>query len=445
MSGQSADNAGGDGLKGVLSATLWAAGSVGAITAVTMWAFDLGARNPVDVPVIAAQGEWRTRPADAQGRRFDGENRQVYGSVADQPGAAAASVSDVISGPPPERARREDLTGVPPLADIAAERGETMSNADFAALADQAASVTDANERREILLDDPQAPRRDARDLTASAAPATPPNVGTGAEPAPANAVFYDADDAQSAPPLGEPAPALPPQSAAPPAAAPPSGELVEVPDVAAVEVAPFDAAPAQSAPQESAEPQQAAAPPIAAPAGPLNRPVPPSPEDAALNAPPPALPPAEIMPGRGAPPSAAPATAASPAEPPASAPSAAAEPASAPPSAAPPASAAPSDTLIAAAPAPAPAETGAPEAPSIYQVQLGALDSVEAAERRWSYLQKKVPGVLAVYKLEIKPVNVGGARLYRLRIGAFSNRNGAAELCGALRRKGVDCFPTAG
>lgn len=82
--------------------------------------------------------------------------------------------------------------------------------------------------------------------------------------------------------------------------------------------------------------------------------------------------------------------------------------------------------------------------APRVYQVQLGALDSVELAEERWAVIRASEPTLLGGFDLDVQAVNIDGARLYRLRIGAFDNRDDAARLCLSLRTRGIECFPAA-
>lgn len=82
------------------------------------------------------------------------------------------------------------------------------------------------------------------------------------------------------------------------------------------------------------------------------------------------------------------------------------------------------------------------PAGPEIYQVQLAALDSVAMVEKRWAELQQLEPALLGKLDLDLQPANVRGTRLYRLRVGSFSNREQAADLCRTLRDKGIECFP---
>ncbi|MCI4664111.1 MAG: SPOR domain-containing protein [Neomegalonema sp.] len=83
------------------------------------------------------------------------------------------------------------------------------------------------------------------------------------------------------------------------------------------------------------------------------------------------------------------------------------------------------------------------PAGPAMFQVQLAALDSVDAVEKRWSSIKKRHSDILGGHKLDIQPFNVDKLRLYRLRVGNFTSRAEASELCKALSSRGVDCFPT--
>ena len=192
MSSYSVSDEGRGGVRGAVSATLWIAGSVGAVSAVMIWAFDLGARNPADIPALTASSDWRARPADAEGRRLPGQNRLVYGPVSGGATRDAAAVSGAFGAAPVERARREDLASAPPLDQIAMDKGAPISGAAFASLSKAAAREPEANERRTILLDDPLQPQRSVRDYGAPGAPKIPANVGAGAEPPPPNAEFFN-------------------------------------------------------------------------------------------------------------------------------------------------------------------------------------------------------------------------------------------------------------
>lgn len=351
----------GGGVPGIVSATLWTAGSVGAVTLVMIWAFDLGSRNPADIPALSAAGDWRQAPEDPEGRRVPGADRLVYGPIAGAPSGASAAVSSAFGAAPIERAPAEDFASAPPTSEIAPDRGTVIGSAAFAELSREAATETEAPERRTILLDDPLQPQRSARDYGAPGAPNAPANVGSGAEPPPANAAFYSAGTATTGDAANVAEASAEPTPTPADAAAPLTTDMPPDAEPAAMGPAETEVAVAENAASESS----AAAASI----------------DAAI-------------------------TELAPAEPPS-----------------------------------APAEA----APRVFQVQLAALDSVRAVEERWDALKGREPQLLGNFALEIKPVNVGGSRLYRLRAGAFESRSDAARLCVALRERGVECFPTEG
>lgn len=102
--------------------------------------------------------------------------------------------------------------------------------------------------------------------------------------------------------------------------------------------------------------------------------------------------------------------------------------------------------TAAAAAAAPAAeadaAVAGRRDPAGVYEVQLAALPSVAAVERRWAELRASAPTLLGAYELKrIRAVTRGDARLYRLRIGSFEKRADAARLCNQLRRQNIDCY----
>ncbi|MEL6978198.1 MAG: SPOR domain-containing protein [Pseudomonadota bacterium] len=362
----------GGGAGGLLSAALWAAGSVGVIAVVMMWAFDLGSRNPADIPALSAEAPWRRAPDSADGLRIPGGDAQVYGPMASGPNAAATAVADAFGAPGAERPTAGDMTASaeapPPLEAIAPDQGSPVSRQEFEQMAMAAAAEAQARGRRTILLDDPIEPLRAAADYQGSGAPEAPPNIGAGAEPPPTNAVFYEPDaavaDSQAAPRAGDGPPSA---SAAAvdaeldPVIPAPAPEFELASEAAPPDAERLASAAAQAAPESAAADQSA--------------------DRSARSEPP-------------APPSAA---------------------------------------------------RGGPAAPAIYQVQLGALESVLAVETEWAQLRRQAPALLGPFELDVQPVNVGDARLYRLRIGAFESRTEAAQLCAQLRAREIDCFPASG
>jgi cell division protein FtsN len=74
------------------------------------------------------------------------------------------------------------------------------------------------------------------------------------------------------------------------------------------------------------------------------------------------------------------------------------------------------------------------------YAVQLGAFKSgAEAAEQRWTQLQKEYPGVLAGLSSKVVPKQTGDGKLYRLRAIGLTEKH-ARAVCGALKAKSQAC-----
>ena len=83
---------------------------------------------------------------------------------------------------------------------------------------------------------------------------------------------------------------------------------------------------------------------------------------------------------------------------------------------------------------APAPEPAAVPAAAGMWQIQLAALSSFEAAKSE----QKRLEKVLGPGRLEVSsegPVN-------RLRYGSYPTKEAAEDALEALRARGVDGFP---
>ncbi|MEM9723892.1 MAG: SPOR domain-containing protein [Pseudomonadota bacterium] len=392
------------GLRSIVFATLWAAASVGVLTLVMMWAFDLGSRNPAEVPALSADGAWKTRPADPEGRRVPGTDRFVYDTLSGGGAGSAEAIAEAFSSAPVERPAVEDLAAIPELSAIAPDQGAALDTGAFAALSATVAAA-DPTRRRTILLDDPTQPQRKSSDFAPPNPPSAPPNVGSGVEPPPSNAAFFQDDAtvvaegraiADGAAAAEDDAAGLDTPGVAPALA----GGAVDL----AAEVAAAD--PSSFTPNPTAAPNETnGAPPSAGADAPA------------------AAPPADATPSAAAaPPAAAPAATEAPTV--AEAPGAGGQGAGV------------------AAPAPRPTRPVEPPRDPVFQVQLAALDSVAAVERRWASLRAREPEVLNPFELQVQPVTLGSARLYRLRIGEFERRSQAARLCVQLRDRGIDCFP---
>jgi outer membrane biosynthesis protein TonB len=89
-----------------------------------------------------------------------------------------------------------------------------------------------------------------------------------------------------------------------------------------------------------------------------------------------------------------------------------------------------------------APAETLAkPIAGGSYLLQIGSYKSQDEAQSAWHAFQAKHP-VVGGYQQDIKQVDLGDkGTWYRLRIGAFADKDAAMALCSKLKADGASCF----
>lgn len=85
------------------------------------------------------------------------------------------------------------------------------------------------------------------------------------------------------------------------------------------------------------------------------------------------------------------------------------------------------------AKPTPAPEQAGSGTA-----IQLGAFSSESAANTAWAGLSKRF-AYLSDLNRSVAPADVGGSKVYRLRVFAGSAAN-ASSLCGKLRVAGENC-----
>ena len=72
--------------------------------------------------------------------------------------------------------------------------------------------------------------------------------------------------------------------------------------------------------------------------------------------------------------------------------------------------------------------------------VQLGALNSPDAAERAWRSITASAPALFAGHEPEIEPVSVNGKNFYRLRTSGFATKADAARFCAEVSAAGNAC-----
>lgn len=79
------------------------------------------------------------------------------------------------------------------------------------------------------------------------------------------------------------------------------------------------------------------------------------------------------------------------------------------------------------------------------YQVQLAALRSRESAQAAWTRLQTTAPDLFEGANLDVQYANLGARGVfYRLRIGAFADREAANAFCSDVKAAGKDCMVVA-
>jgi hypothetical protein len=73
-------------------------------------------------------------------------------------------------------------------------------------------------------------------------------------------------------------------------------------------------------------------------------------------------------------------------------------------------------------------------------QVQLGALDSEQAAMTEWQRLSRRMPDLLGTKHPAVMRAEHDGKTFWRLRTGGFSDVASATAFCSQVRSKGVGC-----
>lgn len=386
---------GGSGALGALRRLMWATGAVAGFLLVVTWAYNLGARDPAEIPALSFAESYYRQPAEAGGAQT-AHQEAALGERFD-PAASAEAASDAADLEITYRVER-------PTAQDMAVAAERLERGDMIALVADAANGDAVAMRDQLLARETLTLRTGDVAEPPSDRPSAPPNVGAGlevlgqAEPepqvAPERTAALDPTGLQGrAPPQGATATGRPasgraggaPQAAAPDAQTAP---LEPGPQVDA-------GAPTAPDPQLGQNQTEQTQPQVA-------RPDPNADQTGAAVADPdrarPSLPP-RIRPTRTAQPSV------------------------------------PEPTQAGAAAAQTPLPSGA------YLVQLAALDSVFEVQRRWTSLQSALPELLGPHQLFIEPVRVDGRQLYRLRAGVLPSRAEARRLCAALQAYNVACY----
>lgn len=481
-----------------LTNAFWIAASIGVFVGVVTYAYDLGYRNPANVPALrVAAEEYRRAPATPGGATTPGiENTasSAFGAAADpaaEPRLAAAA----------ERPTAEDV-------DAAQREIETAS---IISMVSEAVDGATEPERRRAVDLDLMTPRAGDGAVAEAEPPAIPPNVGVGS-------VFSETDPAaqlsETAPPRAETdaqensgsgddvppqggrdaivvapiAPLPEPNEASGSAAQTASDEAaapVQAPEASAGEQVASVAASQQSVPSspganetqslspeellgETLDPSERAL--LGAAPAPNRRPAEPldpsggvdlafdASQQAPISAPPRAgapRPGEDLGPVPGFEDAAPGATAGGfrplPLPQPEAAqttpgPQDAAEARPAPPPLTPPPlTLEPSPALPTAEPSPPQEPTQEPAQAPIapggrYVVQLAALNSATAVRSRWRQLQVRQPDLLSNRQLILGEVQVDDSTLYRLRVAVESRAEGD-RLCIELQRRGLSCF----
>jgi cell division protein FtsN len=73
--------------------------------------------------------------------------------------------------------------------------------------------------------------------------------------------------------------------------------------------------------------------------------------------------------------------------------------------------------------------------------VQIGAYETDALAAGAWQDVKSRNTDLLSGLKPDIKMVTVNGKTWYRLRVGPFTTRDAATDLCAALKTRGRDCL----
>ncbi|MBX2853882.1 MAG: SPOR domain-containing protein [Rhodobacteraceae bacterium] len=488
----------------LLTATAWAAGSLGGFVVVVMWAYHLGASSPADIPAISAKGDYRIEPIVPGGDNVSGQELAAYGDI---DGHASAEEQRAVLSAVAERPKVEDR----PVAVEQIETGALTSYVSRGASGDgEVASRLVAldtmrprlNETTPGFAGAPQNISADGQQMAGFVTPGASQKAETGEQVASAQPVQPQPEIPSQTP---QAAPVEPPQAVeavngqpaaevAPVAAEPPSNQelAVEAPSIPAVP--PVETQGGESrrlnigTPRDSGNVQaddlggqtpatQDNGRPLAAAPAPAKRPqrevaeapapertpevVQPSPE--VVEAPAPAGGPVTLgvlgqvsgaeplneqaKPSAPAPYAPAPSAPVSTPQPQQTTqvPPAQAQPTQVPPAQEQPAQAPPTRTALGPASIPAPVGQNA-SGLAPFAVQIAALETPDAVAARWGELQVRAPDLLSKRDLVIQetalldPASQKPKTMYRLRVG-FPSAVNARNFCLKLRERGIDCY----
>ncbi len=77
-----------------------------------------------------------------------------------------------------------------------------------------------------------------------------------------------------------------------------------------------------------------------------------------------------------------------------------------------------------------------------LYLVQVAALRDPNGAELTWNRMVARNPGLFAGAEKRVQQADLGArGTFYRLRVGAFADRDEATSFCEALKSTGNDCI----
>lgn len=86
------------------------------------------------------------------------------------------------------------------------------------------------------------------------------------------------------------------------------------------------------------------------------------------------------------------------------------------------------------------------PAIPSYYFAQIASLPSAADAGREAAKLADKLSGLVATHRISVRVATIeNGRKVYRVAIGGFSTKAGAADICGRIRARNTRCLVMRG